>query len=907
MKIVKVTLIALLFIIIGISGYYFYKNFLDDPKINGVELVSSEAIFVFETKEPIKAWNQFVNQPFWETLQHIPSFTHAESQLLSLDTLFGQSGNLDRLVKGNNCVISLHAVGKAELDFLISISFTNSQKKEFFQTLEKNIDASYLKSTRKYSGVTIYEVKSASMNRSLAYANIGNTIIGSYTSFLIEEAIRNYKNSSDTNFKSTYSNLFKALPDSKDLGVFRITGKGIQELASVILKENPVLIADLEKNNVSANLEITFKENQLAFNGEVFFDGDQKVSLTSAKARNSNLFLNWVSNRTAFYQEYQLPSGQNLKSLKNNVFTPKETILGDIEKKMLNQGFIDLLTGDLAYQIFETEDLKETDRIIIVKSTAVQKSIELIKGLLLLDNEKQKQSLVSDYYLNKEIFLINLDEFPAHLFEGKFKGFKNTYVTSLDSLLIFGNSSKAMKMFLEDLNNDNVWGKSIEKKKSPLISNNNSGLVGNVNLNKFWDGFILQSNPEWKVFFQKYAAEFQRFQNLNYALETTGKSQKINLQLNYNSGVIKENQGLSISASKSVKFPYRLVYGPKSIQNFIDKGLEFVVQDEQRILHLINNDGEIVFSKSLDSEIVSEVFQIDYYRNGKLQLLFATRGRLYIIDRLGESIPGFPKGFPSEEVTHLNLVDYSNTKDYRYFIGTDEGNIYLLDKEGNPLEGWSPKKLNGKLAVKPSHHRVAGIGDQMVLMTENGNLHLFNRKGEVLFDTPVKLSSEISNPYLVIERGSARDAKLVTLSATGEVIQVNMKGELLYRNQLLKPDKESKFHLVPDQNQNRYLFVIKEYNKITVLNSNYTELFQINYLADDLEFQFFSFGADKNILVVVDPLQEFTFLYDLKGGLLSMKPLNGANKIDIRYLPTSNEYNIFSAAGNLFLEYRLPL
>jgi hypothetical protein len=186
MKIVKISLLTLLFIIVGFSGYYIYEKFLGDTKINGVELVSSEAIFVYETKEPIKSWNQFVNQPFWETLKHIPSFSNAESQLLSLDSLFEQNGNLDRLLKGNTCVVSLHAVSKVDLDFLFSVSLTKSQQKEFFQILQKNIKASFFKSSRKYSGVTIYEVKSDTMNRPFAYAKVGNTIIGSYTSFLIE-------------------------------------------------------------------------------------------------------------------------------------------------------------------------------------------------------------------------------------------------------------------------------------------------------------------------------------------------------------------------------------------------------------------------------------------------------------------------------------------------------------------------------------------------------------------------------------------------------------------------------------------------------------------------------------------------------------------------------------------------
>src|SRR5690554_6662183 len=110
----------------------------------------------------------------------------------------------------------------------------------------------------------------------------------------------------------------------------------------------------------------------------------------------------------------------------------------------------------------------------------------------------------------------------------------------------------------------------------------------------------------------------------------------------------------------AVQFNDRLIYGPRSIQNFNDRSTDYLVQDERHNVHLLTGDGENVFSQQVEGEIVGDVFQIDYYKNGKLQILFATQQAVYCYDRLGTLLPGYPIQLPSgEAIDYLNLVDYN--------------------------------------------------------------------------------------------------------------------------------------------------------------------------------------------------------------------------------------------------------
>src|SRR5690606_25949809 len=249
-------------------------------------------------------------------------------------------------------------------------------------------------------------------------------------------------------------------------------------------------------------------------------------------------------------------------------------------------------------------------------------------------------------------------------------------------------------------------------------------------------------------------------------------------------------------------------------------------------------------------------------------------------------------------ITHLNLVDYEHNLDYRYFVGTQSGELYLYDQNGDQLEGWTPRKISAPPAATPSYHRLPGKGDYMTTITTSGDLYLMNRKGEIQTGDPISIGQHVSTDYAVLERSNAAETQIVTINQEGEIIHINFNGEMTFRNQLLRPNVDTKFHLINDQSRNQYLFVLHEYNKITVLGPSGNPLFDKSIFSDELIFQYFNFGAGRNLFVVVDKIQEFIYLYNLKGELLNIRPISGAEEVEIKYAGNHNEYSILAVHGN---------
>ena len=101
--------------------------------------------------------------------------------------------------------------------------------------------------------------------------------------------------------------------------------------------------------------------------------------------------------------------------------------------------------------------------------------------------------------------------------------------------------------------------------------------------------------------------------------------------------------------------PNDIVLGPLIVKNHINNTNEIIIQDSKNILYLINNRGQVEWTREIDGKIIKEVNQIDSYKNGKLQYVFATEKSLNLLDRKGRDVGKFPLKF-KDKITYI-VVD----------------------------------------------------------------------------------------------------------------------------------------------------------------------------------------------------------------------------------------------------------
>lgn len=899
MKIWKSLLILFIALILSGGVFWIYKTYFSSRQINSLEVISQNAVFVFETYEGANQWNTVVNDPVWEILKTFPAFNKLSEQIITLDSLNGGSGEIAKSLNGQQATISLHSTGIETFELLFTINLSPSTATDFIEEIKSRIPTGSRFQTRQYSETDVQEYYDSDNNRLWSISLLGDLAVISSSSFLVEEAIRFYVNEDQLSFFS----LVKSIPyNSKSQGRLILAGKGLASLLKGVgsQRENQA-IAGLEIMPGVAALDLTLEENRMVFKGPVEYEED--LNFTPSIQANLATIEEVIPNRTLAVTQLNLESIYETQKITNRAFTSRATFSGEIQRKLLDKGFLDSFTGELYLLDLENAGGVDQNLALLARTRDSQLAIQQLKEF-----QESESDEGSDFYSGHEILYLSEEDFPAHLFEGKFPGFGQTFITSENDVLILTNSQQAMKLVLDDISSGSTWGKSSRAPEAKKDLSPTSGFSRMYLTNQIWESWTTKANPSWSSFLQKYAEAFQAFPWVSFKINQIQERTEATLSFPYDGEskpTIETTDAISLQPSNRISFEQRLVYGPKSIINYQDNTEDILVQDQNNILHVINSAGHEVYSEQLSGPIVSDAFQIDYYKNGKLQLLVATSEKVYGIDRLGTPLPGYPFGVNGENITHLNLVDYSNSKDYRYFISTAQGNLFLVDKTGEKLEGWDPNRIGGKTIGMPAHHRVPGKGDFMVALTENGQLHLFNRRGESQSGSSVKLGESFNTGLIAWRSPSSRSTQLVGITKNGEVIHSNFNGEIGYRNQLVKNDRDSEFLLVPDQEQNDFVFISRQFNEVSVLDRSEKPLFNTRVSNGNLIYQYFDFGSKRQLFAITDLTQEFCYLYDLSGNLQTTMPLESTGTIQITYQSSLGQYLIRTVSGSTLTEFLL--
>lgn len=897
-------IVGLGILLIGLSAFLAFRYFFGKPLRSSFEATSEESLLLLRVDDPVGFWNGLVSQKFWKEMTTIPAVRNAESMLVGLDSLAGQQGRLQKFLKNKEFLASLQPVGKDEMDWLFVLEASDEALKDFWSIIESNTSNRYVSATRLYSDVEIREIKAKDGSRTLSVACIDNLVLLSFTSFLLEEAIRNVQSESIPNMGDIYGDrLFK----NREPVTLILTKAGVQGFAGVLGKEGrgEVFVAWPEK--LAAVIHPEIDGSEIRFSGELYSDPSFPTETSDISEATWSNWLGLVPNSAASFSVFSFDHISKLSGIMGENLVLNPVVSGELENKLIDRGFLEGFTGmHLAIEMGQSFSDRR-DRILVFRTDSAARQTEMLRDFVIGIAEGMERSTYVDFYRGREIFLIDLDQFPTHLFRANFSGFPNTFITVLEENILMANSNSVLKRYLDEMDSGN--GKSIASTGFPSENGDISQFqtYWELDFSNAWPTWMDFVSPSWAAFFQKYAMVAFQFEKLSLQVSVSNSSHFLTGKVSYRDTKTGAEQQLAMHEIKTVTFEEELTFGPKGLRNFNDASLEFLVQDRSDKVHLITEEGEEVFSKMLDGPIISDIFQIDYYKNNKLQLLFATANSLYAVDRLGEFLPGFPVDIPTGSISYLNLVDYENDRNYRYFLANASGEIYLLDREGKILDGWNPKVIPDPIVSNPTHFRVPGLGDRMFVIDRKGYWHLFNRRGEYEPGAPFKLADEILTQYAIREGNSAKETRIVTVSPNGEVVMANFQGEVTERTQLPRPDRESSFHLVKDPKNERYLLVVQEFNQLTVLDESYQTLFSQRIDAKDLYFQYFHFGPSNEILVVIDRQQEFIYLYDLAGKMLLERPLPGTSPLAIDLPAGKNEYAIFSIHGSQWIEYRVPL
>jgi len=214
---------------------------------------------------------------------------------------------------------------------------------------------------------------------------------------------------------------------------------------------------------------------------------------------------------------------------------------------------------------------------------------------------------------------------------------------------------------------------------------------------------------------------------------------------------------------------------PQFLRNHMNQKLDIAIQDENNQLYLISRKGEVYWTQKLDGPILGEIKQIDIFKNNKLQMVFNTPNKLWVLDRLGRNVEGFPVDLPAASTAPVGVFNYDQARNYRLVVpcGPDLVNYTV---EGKIVEGWNFKTAASNIVSEPQFFSVGGK-DIIVCLSADGKLYQLNRRGEERFKVEESIEELKTSFYLKAGEDLA-SSELIAGSNSGKMYVINPEGKV---------------------------------------------------------------------------------------------------------------------------------
>ena len=148
--------------------------------------------------------------------------------------------------------------------------------------------------------------------------------------------------------------------------------------------------------------------------------------------------------------------------------------------------------------------------------------------------------------------------------------------------------------------------------------------------------------------------------------------------------------------------------GPFEVKNSGTGGSNLIAQQSNYYLSFKEMDGKGIWSVPFSGPLCGRVESIDYYNNGKIQFLFASGSKLYLLDRLGRFVSGFPAELGKDVLLGPDAYDFTGAKGYTVTVLHTDNTIGMYNLHGAKPDGWKGISADEKIIALPELVTVDG-------------------------------------------------------------------------------------------------------------------------------------------------------------------------------------------------------
>lgn len=809
-------------------------------------------------------------------------------QVYSLVDSIMEARDIDfEIDKSITCATKL--VGKTSVDILYVLELDNLKELKSLKNLVSECLSAYSIKKKSYSGEEVFFYTKGVNRYVISY--VKGLFIMSKSVICVENAIRQINSENNLLSLPSFNKVQKTVDENSDLVLF-VNNGNISKLVKLWSASKYFsFINKIDNWGSWTGLDIDFDDEGIFLNG-FSSSSNNKFELFDVLSHQESVETSLLDDIPSGTATFAILSLSDVRKYREDMIKYRGKLgrlnrhrrqIIELNKKFsckFEDKFYSFFSGEAAQLSLSVNSIAVNgNKISIFKSIGQEKLKSEMLGMLktLAENEKKSLSYYTktvkiDRELSYKLYKMPFKDIPYRIMGDLFYEAPSNYFVIVGNNLVFGSSVKVLSDYLHAYS----LKKSILDDSSYSETNNRFSDKSNYIFyaNTYFSLPLLKSyfNPVQQRSIKNNKDCLTKFNSVGYQLASANSMVYNNLFALYSEDKEQRPQtewesGLEADA----------IMKPAIVKNHKTGETEIIIQDANNNVYLINSLGRILWKQPIEGRINSDIHQIDVYRNKKLQYLFSTKSRVYLIDRNGNNVGKYPIKLKSPTTQGLSVFDYDNTRKYRIFVPSVNRKIYVYDANGRIVKGWAFKTAENEITSKVHHYRVKT--KDYIVFKDKFKVYILSRRGQSRAKSKYH---KLSNNDIVFVDGKSPHLLVTDINAS--VYNIGFTGSVKKLSSYKKISAKHLFTAADIDNDGKQDYIFVDGKRMLVYSSEDKII--------DVEFKgvinekpsIYTFSRMKKMIGIVESNNNKVHLIDKKGNNYSGFPVSGDKPFSITFM-----------------------
>ncbi len=822
------------FIVVVLLFLYFFFFKVSNNSPHAIDVVPNTASIILETKNFESTIQSIKSKKFFSQINKAAKLNELTENILSIDSMLNTDKNFNEWKQSKRTTLSIHTDKTNNTHLFIAIEIEeNPDVYETFKWLTDKYLNRFKITKRLYNKEFIYDFTDFKGSNNFSIAIKNGILMFAFEGSLVEDALikcKYYNSYANAGLKSL--NFVKSI--TSDFNIY-INYKNIESFFNSFTNEsNSQTFSFMPSVANWSGGDLQLKENSVLISGASITDDSlfQFLDMFSDQIPSSQSITDKLPLSTNFYL---LQNVSNIVTYQKNLFEYLESnntlkaykIYNDsIEDNLnmkFNESFVPSLGNNYLIANINANGLNtDSSWVGVFAPHNLNEFINSAKFIEAKIKASSNDTLDSTRQNSSKFNFLPIGNAMKYYCSG-FEKLTINYYCINDGLVLLASNTQVLQHTLDKMSENNTLQSldSYKEAKSTLSSQNSVELMvlnkNAINLvNTFGNSSIISSVSINKGYYKKaeiFAAQFASQGEKTFSTQ---------LLLQFNKF---ETNATELMWEANIDTC--IISKPYFVSNSNTNEQVILVQDAKFNLYCFDKEGKQLWKEKLNSAIISEVHQLDIFKNGTTEYLFNTNNQLFLLDANGKNIQNFPVWIPAATNFPISVFDFLSDHTYQIFVAGRYYKIWQYDCKGMLQAGFNPKEIWPN-AIQPIRGFSLAKENLVYSLNEKGKIDFYLTNGKK--STHVKLDSIISYKYINHKQIDTGTVRFYCLDSTNKLIVQDV-----FSNGKIKPISEYLlksnigFELLINNQLNDENYFIKTNNSYEIYNHKMELEFSYNW------------------------------------------------------------------------------